>query len=689
MNDSFGKRLIVNERGEATQNTPTAILGSASTLSRSLMSRRKPLRISVYPIISHDIPKTGQGLTALLCSLLEIMMERTATVYRILAQLPDEVEDGHSWQSTASDVTPEAWFIDDLDDNVTLNGRLENKNDRYHLELELESDLISSDDIIVLSYDYDTLAQLISQLPTVVVALVRMLDDTVLIDQQLIHGELSTETIEQESIESLLYDLFQWDLHLYMSIWKQKGSDDQVKRFEKLWQEALALENELLQAATIASIANVFKYTSARVYSKIVEDIIAKVPSSTLSAAGSIILANRLFHAERPDVSQQMLEQCLAQNPANSRLILALSLQLRQSGKISEAVDVLQDSIHNERADARIYSEYASLLTAIDYLYGADTVEKLVLIDEPADDETLMDEVIEALYEVLDLDQQHPTAAPRLLAALVEGRDVEEDEEEAEEIWEVFETLLQNDADLEQLQAGIDAVKDAIDVEPGIQLVQQYIGKTPERSRLHIALASLYLAHEDPSSATAALDKAEALVDENEKDLEAQIDNLRLEITHPDLEMKLADIETLLNSRKKLVAKDVEFLESIVEQSPTRSDVALLLARGYMGWQEPDVALETILDSLTYTKHEPALTELAVRIIWEKGDQQLAFDYLYGGLDHNPSYVPLLAIAGDILFETGNREEARYYLSRAESINPQDPRFRYVQQKIATRGNAT
>jgi hypothetical protein len=60
-------------------------------------------------------------------------------------------------------------------------------------------------------------------------------------------------------------------------------------------------------------------------------------------------------------------------------------------------------------------------------------------------------------------------------------------------------------------------------------------------------------------------------------------------------------------------------------------------------------------------------------MLWDSGEHELAFSYLNKGVAKNPNYVPLLALTGRYLFEDGQQDAAKAYLSRAELITPNDP----------------
>jgi tetratricopeptide (TPR) repeat protein len=198
---------------------------------------------------------------------------------------------------------------------------------------------------------------------------------------------------------------------------------------------------------------------------------------------------------------------------------------------------------------------------------------------------------------------------------------------------------------------------------------------------LFVALASLYVTNEQPDEALEALERAEPLTQAPE--LISEIERLRLLAEEPDFEARIGAIVDVLNTGTRLPETDLEFLEDIVERAPSYADAYLHLAKGYERIDEPAAMLETLLDGQKNVPDDPEISYLLVRTLWDQDQRELALEYLNKALSANPYHVPLLALAGRYLFEEGDEDEARDFLSRAEAISPNHPVLNEVRRFIA------
>jgi tetratricopeptide (TPR) repeat protein len=151
----------------------------------------------------------------------------------------------------------------------------------------------------------------------------------------------------------------------------------------------------------------------------------------------------------------------------------------------------------------------------------------------------------------------------------------------------------------------------------------------------------------------------------------------------PDFEAHLGELTDILSAGNLVDVEDAEFLEEAIAKVPTFADGYMLLAKAYVGWEEPATALETLLDGQKHLPDDLDILELLSRLLWESGQRKLAFEYLNKGLAKNPTYVPLLALTGQYLFEDGQEEEAKSFLARAEVVDPRHPALNRVRLAIA------
>jgi Flp pilus assembly protein TadD len=169
----------------------------------------------------------------------------------------------------------------------------------------------------------------------------------------------------------------------------------------------------------------------------------------------------------------------------------------------------------------------------------------------------------------------------------------------------------------------------------------------------------------------------------SDKQLEADIDRLMLIAEDPDFEQQLGEITDLVNAGSELSEADMDFLEQAMEKAPSFVDLYILLANAYLHFDEVSDALDVLLDGQKVLPDSPQLAANLAKALWRAGENELAFECLNKALVKNKNYVPLLALTGQFLFEDGQDEEAKTFLSRAEALDSQDPVLREVRVAIA------
>jgi len=233
----------------------------------------------------------------------------------------------------------------------------------------------------------------------------------------------------------------------------------------------------------------------------------------------------------------------------------------------------------------------------------------------------------------------------------------------------------------DQVRAFVDALHNLEDTSPATNILEKAIATYPNRYDLHLNLAALHLVNERADLASTELRKARSLADDPV--VIANIDRLSLSTDNSDFERHLADLTVLVNAGKTLAVEDVDFLEEAIEKVPTFAEGYILLAKSYLVWEEPTTALETLLDGQKILSDDLNIIEMLARVLWEMGEHDLAFEYLNKGLGKNPSQVSLLALTGRYLFDSGQDEQAKTYLARAEIIDPYNSTLNEVRVYIA------
>jgi Flp pilus assembly protein TadD len=248
---------------------------------------------------------------------------------------------------------------------------------------------------------------------------------------------------------------------------------------------------------------------------------------------------------------------------------------------------------------------------------------------------------------------------------------LEVDEFDADRFWDGFKRVVALDISGEQVRSVVDALYNIDDMTLALYTLKTASQREPNRSDLHLNLAAAYLIDEDGDKAKVELKMARRLT--SDPLIHADIDRLMLVAEDPDFEARIGEITDIVSAGNQLDTDDVEFLEGILEKAPSFAEGYLLLARSYGAWDELSSAIEVLLDGHEHLPDDPEIATLLARLLWDSGEQELAFSYLNQGVAKNPSYVPLLALTGRYLFEDGQQDAAKAYLARAELITPNDP----------------
>lgn len=666
--ENLTRRLMLQNR-TAQANLPTAIFGTASSISQTIYADQPPVRIGLWPVICHADPQLGMGIFTVLSYLLE--RYQGVRVYRICAMLEGQPET-YNWQISQSQFDVDDWQLEGLDDNVGIWGSLEGLDHAaWKLTVSVEDDLAHSDeDAETFSLSADSANSLIRHLPRLVADIADYLE----LELKIVAPVYHLEDKDAGDLRDALVSAFEWELKLYLYLWGKAWNEDHMLH---------DVDGQILQIQTAGSVgawlcangmARLMIYTEAasnEIFLPPIHQAIEKFkPDPTLP----IILATSLYESRLTEESYDMLVAEIDGGRAESLTYLALAELYRRSGRANDAVDTMQEAIEADAVSAALYQRYADVLIAMEY--GGHTYDTFVLIDP---DETRQDrllwEAIEAYDAALHLDPANPALLSRQILQLTE---LDSDDKR---LWARFEQIVQNDSTGEYVRPVVDAFYNLEDLQPAITALKKLTDQQPDRVDGYINLAVIYTFAEDNEAALDMLHKARELTDD--EDVLADIQRLTFLAEDPDFEMRLGEISAVVNAGNDLTAEDVEFLEDILEQAPSFAEAYVLLAKAYIGWDEPGTALETLMDGHRHVPDDPEIIALLSQQLWETGEQDTALSYLDKGIRQNPQHVALLALAGQYLFEDGQEDAAKAYLVQAEAISPRDPTLAQVRVHIA------
>lgn len=656
-------RLMMNNKALMQQSAlPTAIFGSAGNVRHALQTNTLPVRLGFWPIRSADKPEIAMGLLAVLGYLLE--RYQGVRVYRVLARVDGKPE-SYVWAIHQSQFDVDDWQIEDLDDNVGIWGVLNG----WNLTLEIESDLSGDDGTQTLNFRADSLTELVRTLPQVASAVTTILDVT---DLNLLAPLYTNEDWESSNLAAALEQLFYWERRLYLWMWGQEWTQQQILLDADRLLAATKSLGELGAWLVSQALARAFMFMGVEDEFLIpaADNIIDTFESSPLPAN---ILSIAIYGVQFPQQAYAWLEAEFDAGTANTLTHLVAAELYRRGGQFAEAVDVMQAAIEDGMADAVLFRRYADFLVALEY--NGLKVEHFVLIPNARSKDNLLREAVEAYEQSLKLEPNNVVVLGRQILQFLEigGYD--------ERLWRGFDRLVGIDETGEQTRQVIDLFHQVDDLTPAVDILKQHIAQNPDQISAYLSLASVYILDEDSSSAITLLNQARQMA--SDEQTISEIERLRLSAEDPEFEMTLAEITDILNAGNNIETGDVEFLERVIEEVPDYAEIYILLARAYLGWGETSSALETLLDGHKHAPDDPDILVLLSEVVWDSGETDLAFSYLDRGINKNPQHVPLLALAGQYLFEDGQEDAAKAYLLKAESISPNDPTLIRVRHHIA------
>ncbi|MBZ0283276.1 MAG: hypothetical protein K8L97_21245 [Anaerolineae bacterium] len=674
---------------DITLSSNSPIFGSSTNLARALEAATvlPKLRIGLWPIRSKDKPEIAMGIGMILSLLLSRW--RSIQIYRLLAQVSGEPNE-YEWTIEQSQFGVDDWEIEGLNENVAIWGNLEHSADGYTLVIEVENDLSGIDETKTLSYSARTLSGIIAQLPDTTKSLAEYLDAG---SPSPLLPDFEAEEWDADVLEALLKQIFNWERNLWLWMWgKTWLSEHILKEQELLVNAGQSQKCDLASWAIANSIARVFSSVFAPINDTLIPlaEEIATTFNDYPHAAVALSLA--LFRFGDPLRAYDLLETTLEAHPNDLVSWFTLAELYRQGNEVSQAMETFQRAIKGEIVSSSLYMRYADLLLLLDAnnvmlnigahrtsISGRKFNEEVVLVgDEEYTPQLLIAEAVEAFRAALAIEPHNMEALLQLTLHLIELGSIDE-------IWDSFKQLVDLDQDGESVRAIVEVFYILDDIEPGISILQNAVSKNTERLSLQLSLAIAYLNDEQYEAAKSELNKARSLT--TNPVILAEIERLLLPANDPEFEAQFGNITDLINAGAEVSAQDIEFLEDILDKAPLLAQAYILLAAAYQKWDEPEDALDVLLDGQKLLPQDAEIISALAEVLWESGEAELALDYLNKGLAANPTHAGLLALTGKYLFDDGQQDAAREFLQRAESLDSRHPLLIqarvYIARKVA------
>ena len=660
----FARRLMMQGQ-MAAPNVATAIFGTAGSEGQALYAGQPALRIGLWPLRCADQPRLAMGLFTLLGFLLERW--RAVRVYRLAARVEGDPSVWR-WEPSASSFGVDDWQPEDLDDNVGIWGDLEIRAGQWWLRLFVEDDREAEEEPpATCELEADSLSALVAALPEFVSGIAESLGAAAPRRNAPLYA---APPADHGALVQALQLSFELELRLYLQLWGQPWPETELRDcLQQLMRQAAALGEfgPWLHASCLAR----------RLQFGAIDRDLLQLPGGQggqggYGQAAAIILAEALFSAGEIPQALGLLE--FFEQPG-SNLAQALADLYRRSGRVSEAVDVLQDAIEVDNSDGELLVYYGDLLQAMDMAGLA--CESLVLVNPDQDEaEIQLREALAAWEAAERLAPGDPELPQRILVTLA---DLDSDDPR---FWPTFARLVKLENNGEALRQVIEACYGLESLQPAQRLLQAALDQAPENLELGLMLAEVLLLEQEESDLQILIERLAALArDDNDH---AELARLRLLAEEPEFEVRLGEIDGILSAGNALDSATTEWLEGVIERAPGLGGLHAMLARAYLGWGEAATAVETLLDGYRRFPADAELAALLGEQFWLAGDVALAFQYLGQGLARHPDDVTLLALTGQYLFEDGQDDAARACLARAEAIAPQHPALARARSQIAS-----
>lgn len=672
MNQLAQRLMTLHDRPTANAAPLAAMLGGSSALPMSVT--RTAFRVGLWPIVWPEKAEEALGVASVLAHLLERWQE--IRVYRLLARIPEEIGT-YTWQISDSAFTPDDWQLEPLDENIALWGHVESSAENGHtLALTLENDLLDDEDDITRTfrYSFTDLVDLLRKLPQIAVELAEFIGAVYVQEVEPLYT-VDDDVTESDALRDFLRRLFQWNLRLQLWLSGRDWAEENlIQTYNDLKQAAQAVDLDVAKWAFAKSAAPLVALpgyqTLGTVIAPLVAPTIAELDDSRLPAP---ILASALYRAGNPDDAYYLLDVEIENHPENAAAWLTLAELYNQSGRLTDAIAVLQDAIEEGKLVNRVlYFYYANSILVADR-YGVPVTDFVFVTPEGQD--TVRHEAIWAYREALKLESENKHVLYGLVLRLIELNEPE--------VWQTFPTLLRVDTNGDLTRSAIDSMMVMDDLQPAVDALKKAVAEFPARRDLPISLGALLIADERYEEAAEVLGQIpnESLTPEQHSDVE----RLLLITEMPDFEAQFAELNASIEARTNPTDDDVDFLEEVVERAPTLTAAHLLLARAYHLWNDRQAALEVLLDAQKVLPDDPDILLGLADTLWRMDEAETAFQYLNKGLSEHPNHIGLLAKIGLYLFENGQIDQAKVFLSRAEAIDRRDPRLTEVRKVIATR----
>ncbi len=640
-------------------------------------AQKAMFRAGLWPIVSNSDPETAMGIGLVLASLLE--QWQSVCVYRLLAEVPEYPSD-FAWSIDKSQFGVDDWEADGLDENIAIWGAFEVEKGHVRFSIEVENDAREDDEVLKLEVDEDTLAGLLSALPSIVEKIVSWIDP--IIERAGSQYSL-VEHADNALFNEFLNKMFQWELNYYLALW---GVDlnapiDELHTLVNLSQEMKSDFGSWILAQSTSRILKFDQMSWSQTLVSDVPEILEYLGDRPVFVA---MICVTLFRLEYGAGVFDLLERNLMLHPENGIVWNTLAILYSSLREDLSTLDVYQRAIEARSANTSTYRRYGDLIILLNNQQihlksgnqhvspaGRPFVERYIYAD-PEEQSPNLYEAAKAYQNAIERDPGDLEALTQLVKCLTLLED--------NKVWDYCQRLVEIDTEGDVTGTVIDQLPDS-DIPFMIEILEKLQSNAPSQMSIPINLARCYLAigeYGKASDELAQLTKAKLSLQNY-----ILVSRLKLSAQVADFDTRIAEIDDILEANGEISEDDIEFLEKLVENEPSFTEGYGLLAKGYLSRNEHDAALEVLLDCQNDAPFDADVTALLAKVLWEEDQADLAFAYLEKGLKQDKRNATLLSLNGRFLFDEGQDEDAKEVLLLAEESDPLNVELAATRRYIA------
>jgi len=671
MTSKYAAILMGRQHEESTDvglESNSVVFGSVGKMSSAIEQYDDVRKIAIYPCIGAG--EAGTGLLLLLGHLLA-SAERVK-LYPVLLRVG---EDGGIDNSPFS---PDEWVLADLNDDTAIWATLtQNDGHEWTLRVTVEDDSFEG---LLLTFE-KTASQWLDLFNNII-DLADEIAERLSLQRQLPYPVKLTTAMADEDVKEFSAALFTFHHNLLNAALTDTFLADSI------------LSDPLIQAANrVTHPLIAWGIGAALGYETVLRDQLGLLSDNgvyqsypeALSgwqdgvAIFSVVVMNN--DLADPQASSALTAWCLEQLesaverfPAITLNWVVLSIFYNKLRRPDLAVDVCQRALEADIRQESVYFAYTDALSAM--IEAGFKIERLILnkisIITP-DEESIR------LERVLSLElglANHPKPdCERLSQYVIEAAK----HDKMSEVQQAFERLSINDGEGKFTEIVIQKLSHIEDLNWMLILLEKAAEQGNFQSWINLAKATLLTG--DVDRCKVATQNALAAARQTQQRADAQLILIELEVSA--LQADFADIIGRLQQEGgEVFESDLEFLEYLVENAPDYAEGYLALSLAYQRADEPNTALEVLLDAERVTKGTPEIYLALAQLFEQEDELTLSIENIRKGLDLAPANVSLLAQAALLAHLSDDDAGAQAFLRRAHAITPYHPRIVAVTRRI-------